>query len=560
MSINILHISDLHFGTKKNEDKSRYNNAFVGKFLEQFKDTKIDYLLVSGDIANESKEIEYNTASAFLNRVVSELNIPKEKVLLCMGNHDISWGILDDIADREGAKDLNLRQEKYRNFEKFYDDFYKEDGMPIRKFKTDSIFVEVPDNEHNILFLGVNTCHKESNQKDDHYGWIEQTSFESYLNKMDPKYKDYVKCLVMHHNPKDLGKEQHDLRNWRDINTVVLGYPLVVFCGHIHGSDGESEVKSDDDETIHYVSVGSLLKKDIIGKYNLYSIPDDTSKLQIKYFNFNDDTDVSRQYWQEQSSSKSRKEIPLKKCVQKDDAFDKMLSDNLEKQKQKLEHYDERPPKKPDIKSSNSILDEIRDHQLFYSGHFHWDTDGNGQNSKFRSHGYIDINYLVSHNVSLEIITRLYKEKINDIQEKTKPDKTIMVSIGLECCVIGARLSVLFPDIGFSYIPRKNNVNDHITIEDKIGLSDYNTVILIKDITFDANEAIEIIKERFENKNIHLISLFYCGKKDEKNEILSGIENAHFHSLIDDIEIPQCDVPESECPIIKNKLQTIYRC
>lgn len=197
---------------------------------------------------------------------------------------------------------------------------------------------------------------------------------------------------------------------------------------------------------------------------------------------------------------------------------------------------------------------------MFYSGHFHWDTDGNGQNSKFRSHGYIDINYLVSHNVSLEIITRLYKEKINDIQEKTKPDKTIMVSIGLECCVIGARLSVLFPDIGFSYIPRKNNVNDHITIEDKIGLSDYNTVILIKDITFDANEAIEIIKERFENKNIHLISLFYCGKKDEKNEILSGIENAHFHSLIDDIEIPRCDVPESECPIIKNKLQTIYRC
>lgn len=560
MSINILHISDLHFGTKKNEDRSRYNDVFVSKFLDQFKDTKVDYLLVSGDIANESKEMEYDTASVFLNRVIEELSIPKEKVLLCMGNHDISWSILDGIADRDGTQGLNLKKEKYNNFKKFYEDFFKENGKQIRQFNTDSIFVEIPDKKHRILFLGVNTCYKESNQQGDHYGWIEKTSFESYLSKLDSEYKNYVKCLVMHHNPKDLVKDQHDLRNWRELNTDDLGYPFVVFCGHIHGSDGESEVKSDEDETVHYVSVGSLLKKDLVGKYNLYSIPDDSTSLQIKYYNFNEDTDVSKQYWQEQTSSKSKKKISLKKRVRKNDVFDHMMSDGREEQIQKFEYANEHHLQKTIINPLNSLLDEIRDHQLFYSGHFHWDTDGNGQNSKFRSHGYIDINYLVSHNVSLEIITRLYKRKINDIRNKTKPDKTIMVSIGLECCVIGARLSVMFPDFGFSYIPRKNNVNDHITVEDKIGLSDYNTVILIKDITFDANEAIEIIKERFENKNIHLISLFYCGKKDEKDEILSGIENAHFHSLIDDIEIPRCDVPESECPIIINKLQTIYRC
>lgn len=560
MSINILHISDLHFGTKKNEDKSRYNDTFVGKFLEQFKDTKIDYLLVSGDIANESKELEYNTASTFLNRVVSELNIPKEKVLLCMGNHDISWGILDDIADREGTKDLNLRQEKYRNFGKFYDDFYKEDEMPIQKFNTDPIFVEVPDNEHKILFLGVNTCYKESNQKDDHYGWIEQTSFESYLNKMDPKYKDYVKCLVMHHNPKDLGKEQHDLRNWRDINTVVLGYPLVVFCGHIHGSDGESEVKSDDDETIHYVSVGSLLKKDTIGKYNLYSIPDDSSKLQIKYFNFNDDTDVSKQYWQEQSSSKSRKEIPLKKCVQKDDAFDKIMSDSREKQIQMLEYHKERHTSKSAINPSKSLLDKIRDHKLFYSGHFHWATNKEGFDNIFKTHGYIDVNNLVSHDESLETISQLFKTQLEEICKKTTFERTIVVAIGLECNVIGGRLSVLFPTLNYSYIPRKHEVNDHNEFENSIGFSDYDTVVLIKDITFDAEEVVEIIKEKFPQKTIHLISLFYCGKKEKKKEILSDIENAHFYSLIDDIEISQCYVPESECPIIKYKLQTIYSC
>lgn len=560
MSINILHISDLHFGTKKNEDKSRYDDNFVKKFLDQFNDTHVDYLLVSGDIANESKELEYDTASVFLNRVITELSITKNNVILCMGNHDISWGILDDIADREGTKGLNLRQEKYDNFKKFYDDFFKEKETQIRQFNTDSIFVEIPDDKHHILFLGVNTCYKESNQQEDHHGWIEKASFELCLNKLNRQYKDYVKCLVMHHNPKDLGKELHDLRNWREIETADLGYPFVVFCGHIHGSDGESEVKSDDDETVHYVSVGSLLKKDIVGRYNLYSIPDDLSALQIRYFSFIDDTDVSKQYWQEQTSTKSRKKISLKRCVKKDDAFDKMLSDSKEEQIKKLEDANEHPLQKDIINPSYSLLDEIRDHQLFYSGHFHWDTDGQGQNSKFRSHGYIDINYLVSHKESLEIITRLYKEKINEINDKTKLKKTLMVSIGLECSVIGARLSVLFPGFGYSYIPRKHKANDHSEVENKIGFSNYDTVILIKDITFDADEAIEIMEERFKNKNIHLISLFYCGHKDKKNEILSDVENAHFYSLIDDIEIPRCDVPESECPIIKNNLQTIYKC
>ena len=560
MSINILHISDLHFGTKKNESNTRYNDSFVGMFLDQFKDIKIDYLLVSGDIANESKVLEYETASVFLNRLVTELGIYKKNVLLCMGNHDISWSVLDDISDREGTKNLNLRLEKYNNFKNFYDNFYNEDESRVQQFVTDSIFVEIPDDIHKILFLGINTCYKESNQKEDHHGWIEKTSFESYLNRLSPKYKSYVKFLVMHHNPKDLGSEQHDLRNWRDINTADLGYPFVVFCGHIHGSDGESEVKSDDDETIHYVSVGSLLKKDIVGKYNLYSIPDDTSKLQIRYFNFNDDTDVSKQYWQEQTSNKSRKEIPLKRCSKTEDTFDKIMSDGQERQIQKLEHQDEHPIKKNTIKSFKSLLDEIREHQLFYSGHFHWAMDKGSVNNVFKTHGYIDVNYLVSHDESLETIIQLFKTQIEEIFKDATFERTLMISIGLECTVIGARLSSLFPSLDYSYMPRKREVDDYNKVENSIGFFDYDTVVIIKDITFDAKEVVDVIEDSFTGKTIYLISLFYCGDKENKGNIINDINNAHFYSLIDDIEIAQCNLPESDCPIIKYKLQTIYRC
>lgn len=562
MSITILHISDLHFVTEADKDKTRYEESFVAKFIENVRSTKIDYLIVSGDVADKSKKLEYDKASCFLNKLVSKLNVPKKNVLICMGNHDISWRELEEIADVKGCANLNQYEEKYHYFKEFYNEFYREGDNEVRQFTTDSVFAEIIDETHEIMLLGINTCCKESNQKEDHYGFIDKECYESYINNINPKYQNYLKCLVMHHNPKDLGKEKHNFSNWREIDQTRLGYPFVVFCGHIHGADAESEVKCDDGDAVHYISVGSLLKTESNAKYNLYTIADGNSELNIRYFNWMDDTEPSKQYWEEQVNSKAIKQIKLKQKVSGSNTLNDILSDDYEKTVQEYENLQRNIQNELNnySDSPNSILDEIKKYQLYYSGHFHWNTDGNGENSKFRSHGYIDINYLVSHDETLEKITLLYKTIIEEIKSSTTRGKTLLVSIGLECNVIGARLSVLFPDFDFSYIPRRREAKDHNDLENKIGFPDHNTVILIRDITFDADESIEIIEERFKNKNIHLISLFYCGKRDKKNEIFRDVENAHFYSLIDDIEIPRCDLDESKCPVIKNNLQTIFRC
>lgn len=566
MSINILHISDLHFGTNSEDDiaATRYCKDYVNDFLKHVneKDKNVDYLIVSGDIANASVRMEYEKATEFLNTVVSALHISKKNVLICMGNHDISWDILKE-KERQGTKDEDLSKEngKYDNFNAFYDDFYNENGNQIRQFNTDSIFVEIPDNDHKILFIGVNTCSHESNKV--HQGYIEKVSFDEAISKINSQYSEYVKCLVMHHNPTDLADEQHKLQNWRELRlNSISQFPVIVFCGHIHKSGAETTLYGNDpNDAIHYIATGSLFKKNVIAKYNLYTIDDESTELSIKYYNYIDDTAPCKQYWQHLSDTKDRTTIYIRKKVPENDTFNVMMSDDNEKTKQLLENPQKQIQQKSNITASpERILEIIKKQELYYSGHFHWETDKKGEKSIFRSHGYIDVNYLVSHIDSLETIIQLFKEKIEEIQKKTAFDDTLMVSIGLECSVIGARLSVLFPDFKYSYISRIREANDHSDIENEIGFSEYNTVVLIKDITFDAEEVVELIKKRFPKKEIHLISLFYCGKKSQKKDIFSGTENAHFYSLIDDIEIPRCDVIESECPIIKYKLQTIYRC
>ena len=95
----ILHISDLHFSS--NIDITRFDNNFQNKFIETLKaitDFKIKYLVITGDIANLSDETEYNTAKTFLDVIVSSLDINKMNVIICPGNHDISYPELDNTA------------------------------------------------------------------------------------------------------------------------------------------------------------------------------------------------------------------------------------------------------------------------------------------------------------------------------------------------------------------------------------------------------------------------------------------------------------------------------
>ncbi|HWU98263.1 MAG TPA: metallophosphoesterase [Oxalicibacterium sp.] len=79
----VLHISDPHFGTER---------PFVVKALERLAHTQpFDLLILSGDITQRARTVEFNAARAFVDR----LGIPSRLVIA--GNHDIP---LFDMATR----------------------------------------------------------------------------------------------------------------------------------------------------------------------------------------------------------------------------------------------------------------------------------------------------------------------------------------------------------------------------------------------------------------------------------------------------------------------------
>lgn len=570
MNNSILHISDLHFVTNAEQSKTRFDSTFQERFINAISDKNIKYLVVSGDIADKGKKNQYDIALKFLNTLVDILRLDKKNVLLCLGNHDIDWKELEKVIDEKDIEEEKLKEihksvEKYMNFKNFYHEFFGES----KDFDcNEAIFDQIIDEVDRIVILGVNTCYRESNQEYDHIGHIEKKSFETKLSNIDlkSKYKDYGKFLVMHHNPKDLADERkHNLQNWKDLNKDNIGNPFVVLCGHIHGQDGE-RVISEEDNLINYISSSCLAKK--IAANNTFNIYEniEADKMHIKYFALQD-KESDKYYWQELTDKRAIKSINLRPTPdqenKKPDELNSLLFDSSISQQQDLEkrllHSIDKKAYSIVQPATISLIDFIKENQLFKSGHFHWK---NG----FRSHGYIDINFLVSNKDSLELITKLFYEKIRSNIDTTLQN-ALIIAIGMECNIIGARLSAIFPNYDYSYIPEPSQHDDFEELEMRLEQEQFQNIILLKDIIFEAEHSKELIRKlKIVNKNIYLFSVFYCGERNKESDLFitdKEFENTKYYAISNEIGIEKCPYVGDglqDCSIFNNKLQTIYEC
>lgn len=100
--INILHLSDLHFGIEKHQTSTGKRQKFrqrerFGKLIETLKDDagvppewKPDIVIISGDIAWSGDKEEYEEFSnEFLIPLMKTLNLNIQRIIACPGNHDI---------------------------------------------------------------------------------------------------------------------------------------------------------------------------------------------------------------------------------------------------------------------------------------------------------------------------------------------------------------------------------------------------------------------------------------------------------------------------------------
>jgi 3',5'-cyclic AMP phosphodiesterase CpdA len=255
-SMNILHLSDLHFGDLSNA--RNWYSQLADDLKNKLSCANLDLLILSGDIANKSTEDEYEAAEGFVHSVSEEFNLNKKNVIIVPGNHDLNRDLSQEayslmrkgeyIGFNNGKPDEScsiykggdyievLDQEEYiqrfKNFSNFYQKIRGE-SYPL-DVSQQALIYHFP--ELNLLVLGLNS----SWQLDHHYKSRVSIHSEALSKALDQIrtseiYRDCKKFVVWHH---PIYSEKEDrIKSTGFMDRLVSSGFSVAFHGHIHKSE-----------------------------------------------------------------------------------------------------------------------------------------------------------------------------------------------------------------------------------------------------------------------------------------------------------------------------------
>lgn len=212
MTATILHISDLHFG----DPMAILNRIEVGSVVcNLLAKAGPDVLLVlSGDISFKGSTQGYAEASAALQPALEASSIPRDRIIVCPGNHDVVCGATG-VAPF-GAFDAwsaGLRNDMRCTFS-----------------NTSSRLVSC----HGANYLLINSAH----HCDINYGLVDLAQLDAILSGMDATPVDGLpRVAVLHHHliPFFAHSDISTTRNAYQVLTRLIrhGFSLVLH-GHQH--------------------------------------------------------------------------------------------------------------------------------------------------------------------------------------------------------------------------------------------------------------------------------------------------------------------------------------
>ena len=195
-------------------------------------DLKINAMLVPGDLTSTGEPSEFIECMELLVKIAETLVIPKERIFITYGNHDVNWNI-SKLADG--------------NSEKAGDTYYKHVaarlGPTLLNSPTLTNIGPIPGSgqhiddkyELTILNSGHDCCHdqqiKNGNLGQEQLNWI---------RKLPIGAKDKFKILMIHHHPmnlpypvviKDLSTLAEGPELLKEINRLEIDF---VIHGHRH--------------------------------------------------------------------------------------------------------------------------------------------------------------------------------------------------------------------------------------------------------------------------------------------------------------------------------------
>ncbi|HEX6077263.1 MAG TPA: trypsin-like peptidase domain-containing protein, partial [Micromonosporaceae bacterium] len=241
----VLHLADPQFGVRHGfggdglTAADRHHGRLAGRLLEDLSllrehhDVTPDLVTVAGDIAESAMPKEYEAAYEFLQDLALGLDLPRDRIVLVPGNHDVNrkkcraYFLNREAEDEQPIPPYWPKWEPYSSFiEKFH-------GRTLPKDEPWT-YHEFP--ELKLAVAGLNSTMAESHRDGDHYGWLGEEQLRWFVRRLRKATDEgWLRLGLLHHNP--VRGASDDDANLRDADRFadLLGPHLhSVLHGHIH--------------------------------------------------------------------------------------------------------------------------------------------------------------------------------------------------------------------------------------------------------------------------------------------------------------------------------------
>ena len=263
--IAILHLSDLHLDI--DDSKEILNNKWEEMItLLKQSGLTIKYLIITGDIiCFYNMDQNYLLAERYINHLIKELELKKDNVILCIGNHEI-YAYNEDIDYHSifDNFDPNVK-EKIDGYSKFQ---YKINGKSIDE-EEDMYYIKSYD---DFTFLVINSLY-----------YLDKKGNGMFLHDIKK-----IRNLLATYVPEDdkfriLLIHAQDMYN-DDLNkkTSIPNNFNITFCGHKHSEQNIKTIEKEDQVEIISGNKDGLIEDQ--NSYNLYVIKDNELNIRrVRY-------------------------------------------------------------------------------------------------------------------------------------------------------------------------------------------------------------------------------------------------------------------------------------
>jgi 3',5'-cyclic AMP phosphodiesterase CpdA len=227
--VNLLHISDLHFGIEASGDYTETAMAQRKNTLDGLIKTVRDLgskwrphvAVLSGDIGWKGIQEDYQRAKAWIeNELFNELKLTPGDLIFCAGNHDIdrkkTFGMSPPPSSKEADEWLAIEhlENFIRPFEAF-DTFCKELKIPELHVGKNLFHLIGQRDLKGLRFVVLNSAWFCRGDEDDGKLWIGLPQLQvmnaaSQLADPDQYDSSLITIVVLHHPPECLNKAENN--------------------------------------------------------------------------------------------------------------------------------------------------------------------------------------------------------------------------------------------------------------------------------------------------------------------------------------------------------------